>query len=97
RTWLSAGASNPHTPTLTGGADVAGALDAAPGGDGFAVLGAVYTELLNGELVNSQSKKVDANGALSWTFQWTAPTVSTNPGVMMYAAGLSVNLNGSTS
>jgi PKD repeat protein len=96
-TSVSSGSTNTYTLAITGGSDIAGGLDVAATGGAFAVLDTVYTKLLSGELVHSQPKKVDASGALSWTFNWTAPTVSTNTSITMYGAGNSVNLNGSTS
>lgn len=96
-TSVNSGSTNTYALTMTGGSDIAGGLDVAASGGVFAVLDAINTKLLNGELVHSQPKKVDATSAVVWSFNWTAPTVSAATNVVMYAAGISVNLNGSTS
>jgi PKD repeat protein len=96
-TSVTSGSTNTYTLTITGGSDIAGGMDVAASGGAFAVLDALNTKLQNGEIVHSQPKNVDANGAVVWTFNWTAPTVSSNTSVTMYSAGNSVNLNGSTS
>lgn len=96
-TSVNSGSTNTYTLTITGGSQIAGGLDVAASAGVFAVLDAIYTKLKNGELVHSQPKNADATGAVAWSFNWTAPTVSANTNVVMYAAGNSVNLNGSTS
>jgi PKD repeat protein len=90
---VNSGSTNTYTLTITNG-EMAGGLDVAAGSGAFAVLDAIYTKLLSGELVQSQPKAVDATGAVAWSFNWTAPTVSAATNVVMYAAGLSVNLDG---
>ena len=96
-TSVNSGSTNAYTLTITGGSEIAGGLDVAADAGTFAVLDAIYTKLKNGELVHSQPKNADPTGAVTWSFNWTAPTVATDTNVVMYAAGNSVNLNGSTS
>ena len=94
---VTSGSTNTYTLTITGGSEIAGGLDVAASGGSFAILDAVYTKLSNGEIVNSQPKRVDANAAVVWTFNWTAPTVTASTTYTLYSAGNSVNLNGGTS
>jgi PKD repeat protein len=95
-TSVTSGSTNTYTLTMTNG-EQAGGLDVAAASGSFAVLDSVYTRLLNGELVSSRAAPTDANLAVAWSFQWTAPTVSTATNVVLYAAAASVNLNGSPS
>jgi len=58
------------------------------------VIDSAATKLSGGELVQSQPKNVDNTGAVSWTFNWTAPSTPTDSNETMYASGLSANGDG---
>jgi hypothetical protein len=53
------------------------------------------TQIISGEVTHTTPKANDAGGTAVFTFDWTAPQAPTT--VLMYAAGNSVNLNGSPS
>jgi len=51
------------------------------------------TQIMNGEITHMASL---TTSPLSWTFSWTAPTVTTSTNVMMYGASISGGAGGST-
>jgi len=96
-TSVTSGSTNTYTLTVTGGSQIGGGLDVAAGGGALAVLDFVYTKLMNTELTLAQPKAVDANGAVAWSFSWTAPMVSASTNYTLYGDGGSFNLDGGTS
>jgi phosphoesterase family protein/Ig-like domain-containing protein/immunoglobulin I-set domain protein len=93
---VASGSTNTYTLQITGGQAASGGLDVASSAGTFSILDP-QTRLLSGEVTHNAPKPADANGAVTWTFSWTAPTVTTNTAATLYAAGLSTDDNGSTS
>lgn len=90
---INVGATGTYTFTITGGQAAGGGLDVSATA-GTLVSTAPDTKIAAGEIVHNAAKTADATGAVTWTFDWTAPTT---PGtVTIYAAGNSVDLTGST-
>jgi hypothetical protein len=74
---------------------VAAGLDVAASDGTLRVLAGEGTRLQIGEITHTAPKRNDANGEASFSFQWEAPAA---PGVYtLFAAGNSVNLNGTNS
>jgi hypothetical protein len=83
-TWMGPTSVNSGTTanfTLTVGPGGNGGLDVASTA-GMFIAGA-GTKVLNGEITQSASTSTH-----SWTFSWTAPTVTTNTAVTMYGAAV---------
>jgi PKD repeat protein len=80
---------------ITGGQESGGGFDASVT-DG--VLAAIEegTGIMNGEVVQTTTRDVDATRAVSWMFDWTAPTVQADTTVTLYGAGLSVDGGGTS-
>src|SRR5207253_1763103 len=78
-TSVTSGSTNTYTLTVGGsgnaGLDVASTIGTFIAGTG--------TRVLNGEITHSAP-----SASHSWTFTWTAPTVSTNTGATLYGAAI---------
>ncbi len=82
-------ATNVYTLTISGGQESHGGFDVSADGGTLDLNEPSGTQLLNGEVVHSESRPVDTNNEVVFTFLWQAPAV---PGtVMLYGAGNSVN------
>jgi len=89
-TSLDTGATGAYTLTLTPASpsdQQRGGLDVAVDGGTLVSIAGQGTTLKNGEITHPQPKT--GTGALSWDFQWTAPSASGN--YHIYAAALSAN------
>jgi hypothetical protein len=95
-TSVNSGATNTYTLTITGGQQAGGGLDVSASTGTFAIIDTM-TKLLGSDVVHNTPKSADATGAVRWTFNWTAPTVTANTTATIYGAGLSADLDGSTS
>jgi hypothetical protein len=82
-----------YTLTISGGQEVAGGLDVSATA-GTLVVSDPGTYLRNGEITHSSPRAVDGNGAVSWSFNWSAPPSEGT--VVLYGAGNSVNLGNGT-
>ena len=87
---VATGSTHDLVLAIRGGQEVAGGLDvSATGGTLFPI--DPGTRLQNGEITHLSPRNVDAQGTVSFTVRWTAP--STPGTVTLYAAGNSVNRN----
>jgi len=86
--------SNTYALKISGGQEIAGGLDvsATSGTLGVTDIG---TQLLSGEITHDNPRNAAADGSVTFTFQWTAP--SSAGSATLYAAGNSVDLSGSSS
>jgi len=90
-TVVDAGTTARYTLTVSGGQAAGGGFGlSADSGTLAAVSG--DASVVNGELVQTSTKPVDAGGAVSWTFDWTAPGQAGT--ATFFAAGNSVNNDG---
>jgi mono/diheme cytochrome c family protein len=88
---VTVGTQSTYTLTITGGQAAGGGLGVSTTA-GTLVAVASDTRLLAGQIVQRSTKPVDGSGAVSWTFDWTAPA---SPGTAaLYASGNSVDLDG---
>jgi acid phosphatase len=94
-TTVTSGSTNSYTLTITGGAAVVGGLDVSHSVGTF-VVNDSGTKLLSNEITHNAPRSFTGS-AVSWTFNWTAPTVTTNTSATLYGSGLSADGDGSTS
>jgi hypothetical protein len=80
-TTVASGSTNSYTLTNTGGGN--GGLDVAASAGTFTA--GTGTQVLNGEITQTSP---DVNATHSWTFSWTAPTVTANTTVTIFAASV---------
>lgn len=92
-TVVQPGQTYAFTFTIRGGQEVAGGLDVSVT-DGALNVTDPDLRIQNSEVVHNSMRDADANGEVTWSFDWTAPA-ATGP-VDMYASGNSVNQNWST-
>jgi hypothetical protein len=78
---VASGSTNSYTLTNTGGGN--GGLDVAASAGTFTA--GTGTQVLSGEIVHTSP---DVNATHTWTFSWTAPTVTANTTVTIYAASV---------
>jgi hypothetical protein len=74
---------------------IAAGLDVAASGGTFAPVMGQGEQVLSGEIMQTQPKHNDTNGTASWDFTWQVPTQGET--ATLFGAGISVNLNGTTS
>ena len=70
----------------------AAGLDVAASSGTLTAISGEGEQVLSGEIIHTQPKSNDANGAASWAFTWTAPAQEGT--ATLFGAGNSVNLNG---
>lgn len=90
---VALGSTNTYTLTMSGGQQITGGLDVSASG-GTLLATQPSTIVKNGELTQLRPFNADANGQITWTFNWQAPSVDAD--VVLYAAVLSSNGNFST-
>lgn len=93
-TVVDPGATYLYTLIISGGQQIAGGLDVAVTAGALTAV-SPDTQIMSGEITHTEPKPADKDGAVSFTFQWTAPLTGT--AVTMYGAGNSVDNNGSPS
>jgi hypothetical protein len=76
---VASGSTNTYTLSVAGGTNLAG-LDVATSAG--TLLAGTNTQILSGELTHT------APSGPSWTFSWTAPTVTSNATVTLWAAAI---------
>lgn len=86
---VATGSTRTYTLIISGGQEIAGGLDVAVT-EGLLAAISADTQLLSDEITHTDPKLADVDGAVSFSFQWTAPVTPT--AVTMYGAGNSVNL-----
>jgi len=90
---VTPGAINTYVLTISGGQRLFGGLDVSATSGTLAAFES-GTQLLSGEVTHTSPKAVNASGAVSFSFQWTAPS---SPGTAtLYGAGLSANGSGTS-
>ncbi len=92
-TTVASGSTNTYTLQITGEQIPAGGLDVSVTG-GTLAAPETGTKIEKGEVVQTTARLVDSTGAISWTFDWTAPIVQADTTLTMYGAGASVDLEG---
>ncbi len=80
-TSVTSGSVNSYTVTVTGGASGNGGLDVAASAGTFTA--GTGTKVLGGEIVHSSPSSTK-----TWTFSWTAPTVTASTTATLYAAAI---------
>ncbi len=86
------GSSSSYVLTLSGGQQNQGGVDVSASGGTLVDTNPTGTTISNGELIHVVPFAVDNNGAISWTFDWQAPTA---PGTYtLYGAAASTNGSG---
>jgi len=80
-TSVTSGSVNSYTVTVTGGASGNGGLDVAASVGTFTA--GTGTKVLGGEIVHSSPSSTK-----TWTFSWTAPTVTASTTATLYAAAI---------
>jgi mono/diheme cytochrome c family protein/chitodextrinase len=87
------GTINTYTLTISGGQQNSGGLDVSVDA-GTLISTVASTRLQSGEITHSARATADANGDVSFSFNWQAP--STTGPANIYSAGLSTNGDGGT-
>jgi hypothetical protein len=86
-----AGETNTYSLTISGGQKIGGGLDVSASAGALAVIDP-GTWLVQGEITHTVPRHVDAQGIVTFYFNWTAPLTAGQ--ATLYGAGNSVNLNG---
>ena len=86
------GSSSSYVLTLSGGQQIRGGVDVSASGGTLVDTNPSGTTIRNGELIHVVPFAVDNTGAISWTFDWQAPTA---PGTYtLYGAAASTDGSG---
>lgn len=86
-TTVTSGSTNTYTLTTTGGAAVVGGLDVSHDSGTFVVVD-TGTKLLNNEITHNAPRNFTGT-SVSWTMNWTAPTVTANTTANLHGSSVS--------
>ncbi|MCL4262659.1 MAG: hypothetical protein KJ069_05570 [Anaerolineae bacterium] len=90
------GATQLYSLTISGGQQISGGLNVAVS-DGALLSLSSETQLVNDEITHTDPKSVNQDGAVVFSYAWTAPVITGTVAITMYGAGNSVDGNGSNS
>lgn len=90
------GTTQIYSLTISGGQEISGGLNVAVTSGNLLSLSS-ETQLLLDEITHTAPKSVNQDGAVVFSYAWTAPNITGTVPITMYGAGNSVNGNGNNS